>query len=159
MNSIMREMYDLFEMYQALRNQLMGILTDDELAFTPGGENLSLGELCLEIGEVEHSYIQSFKTFTQDFGYRNETPGLAGSVAQLQEWFAALDAELRDTVAALTEEDVTTKRIDRGPDFQVPPRWQLDIYKEALLIFYGKVSVYLKAMGKERPLQWQHWIA
>jgi IS605 OrfB family transposase len=31
-------------------------------------------------------------------------------------------------------------------------------YKEALLIFYGKVSMYLKAIGKILPEQWQEWI-
>jgi hypothetical protein len=34
----------------------------------------------------------------------------------------------------------------------------LEIYKEALLIFYGKTSVYLKATGKELPEQWLAWI-
>ena len=30
--------------------------------------------------------------------------------------------------------------------------------KEALLIFYGKVDIYLKMMGKPRPEQWAAWI-
>jgi hypothetical protein len=33
------------------------------------------------------------------------------------------------------------------------------IYREALLIFYGKASIYLKALGKTLPEQWQAWIA
>ena len=32
------------------------------------------------------------------------------------------------------------------------------VYNEALLIFYGQVSVYLKAMGKPIPQQWQEWV-
>ena len=48
--------------------------------------------------------------------------------------------------------------IDRGEDFKVPPRIQLEIYREALLIFYGKVMVYLKAMDKPRPDIWNAWI-
>lgn len=39
------------------------------------------------------------------------------------------------------------------------PTFQLEVYKEALLIFYGKASVYLKAMGKPRPPQWRERIA
>lgn len=38
------------------------------------------------------------------------------------------------------------------------PAIQSEIYKEALLIFYGKVDVYLKAMGKPRPEQWAIWM-
>lgn len=43
-------------------------------------------------------------------------------------------------------------------DFSPPPAVQLDIYKEALLIFYGKVTVYLRSMGKALPRRWQEWI-
>jgi hypothetical protein len=32
------------------------------------------------------------------------------------------------------------------------------VFKEALLIFYGKSRVYLKALGKEMPKQWRSWI-
>jgi hypothetical protein len=159
MNSLMRDYYPIFEMYQAMRNQLIEILNDDDLAFQPGGENDTLGALCLEIGETEKSYIQSFKTFTQDFSYRQEEPGLARSVGQLTAWFGELDQELKSTLEALSEKDLQNHVVDRGGGFELPLHIQLDVYKEALLIFYGKVSVYLKAMGKERPQQWREWIA
>jgi len=42
--------------------------------------------------------------------------------------------------------------------FSPLPKQQLDIYREALLIFYGKVSVYLKSMGRARPPEWREWI-
>ncbi len=71
MNSIMQEYYPVFQMYQALRNQLMEILNQEDLAYSPGGENPTLGTLCREIGEVEYAYIQSFETFRIDFSYRN----------------------------------------------------------------------------------------
>lgn len=80
------------------------------------------------------------------------------SVDQLMAWYNALDAELEAAVAGLSEEDVKTRQIDRG-GWSLPPTIQLEVYKEALLIFYGKASVYLKAMGKPRPQQWQEWIA
>jgi hypothetical protein len=35
---------------------------------------------------------------------------------------------------------------------------QFYCYREALLIFYAKVHVYLKAMGKSVPGEWQWWI-
>ena len=76
MNRIMREYFPTFELYPAVRNELVSLLSDADLGFTPGGGNPPLGELC----------------------------------------------------------------------------------REALLVFYGKASVYLKAMGKERPEQMRDWI-
>lgn len=158
MNSIMQGYYPVFEMYQALRNQLMELLTDNDLGYQPGGQNPTLGALCREIGEAEHAYIESFKTFKQDFSYRNEEPGLAGSVEKLSTWFGELDRELKTTISGLSEEDIQNRKIDRGGDFTLPPQIQLEVYKEALLIFYGKVDVYLKALGKTLSQQWQDWI-
>ena len=158
MNSIMNNYFPVFEMYQALRNQLMELLTDEDLSFRPDVSNPTLGALCREIGEVEYSYIQSFKTFKQDFSYRKKEPGLEVSVEKLTAWFEELDNELKATVEGLSEEAIQNRVIDRGGDFTLPPQIQLEVYKEALLIFYGKVSVYLKAMGKTLPKQWQEWI-
>lgn len=159
MNRIIQQYYPMFELYQALRGQLMASLADEQLAFTPGGDNLALGALCKEIGETQQSYIDSFRTFQCDFSFRRDEPGLEGSVARLSAWYEQLDAELKQVVEALSDEDLDQRLVDRGGDFKLPPHIQLDVYKEALLIFYGKVSVYLKAMGVERPEQWQHWIA
>jgi hypothetical protein len=64
-----------FESYQVLRDELMEILTDDDLGFRVEGTNASLGALCREIGEIEHSYVESFKTFQQDFDYRKPGSG------------------------------------------------------------------------------------
>jgi uncharacterized damage-inducible protein DinB len=158
MNNILAEYYPTFRLYQNLRSQLMDLLTDDDLRFSPGGANPPLGALCQEIGEVERAYIDSFQTFRIDFAYRNPEPGLAESVGQLSAWYNALDAELEAAIAALSEEDVKTRQIDRG-GWSLPPSIQLEVYKEALLIFYGKASVYLKALGKSRSEQWQEWIA
>jgi hypothetical protein len=159
MNSIVQEQYPVLESTQALRNQLMEILDDEDLGYSLGGENMTLGELCREMGEVEHAYIESFKTFQQDFSYRNQEPGLEGSVERLTTWFGELDGALRAALEALSEDDIQNRVIDRGGGFVLPPAFQLHVYREALLIFYGKVSVYLKAMGKARPQQWQDWIA
>jgi uncharacterized damage-inducible protein DinB len=159
MNSIVERYYPIFQEYQALRQQLMESLSDEDLGYQPGGENPTLGALCREMGEVEVAYIESFKTFQQDFSYRNEEPGLDTSVQRLAAWFQELDGELKAAIEALSEDDVQNKVIDRGGGFTLPPQIQLDVYREALLIFYGKVSVYLKAMGKPRTKQWQDWIA
>jgi hypothetical protein len=164
MNSIVRVHMPatFFSEYQALRDELMAILTDDDLDFRVGGASASLGALCREIGEIEHSYVASFRTFRQDFDYRNPDPHLERSVRALSAWYAELDRELTAAVAALSEDDIANHRIVRS-DFDISnfsplPNIQLDIYREALLIFYGKVSVYLRAMGKALPGHWQAWI-
>jgi hypothetical protein len=151
-----------FEEYQSLRAQLMATLADDDLRFDLGVETASLGALCREIGEIEHAYVESFRTFTQDFGYRNEDPRLERSVDALVAWYADLDLEMAAALATLGEHDILSRRIVRG-DFDAAffsplPRVQLDIYREALLIFYGKVSVYLRAMGRPLPGDWSDWI-
>jgi uncharacterized damage-inducible protein DinB len=158
MNRIMTEQYPMFELYRRVRDQVMDLLSDDDLSFQPGGDNLTLGHLCREIGEVEQAYIDSFKTFRQDFSYRNEEPGLEKSVVKLSAWYEELDRELRATLEGLSDDDIQDRLIDRGENFKIPPHIQLEIYKEALLIFYGKVSVYLKAMRKAPPEQFQDWI-
>ena len=158
MNSIMTEYYPVFELYQALRSQLMALLADDDLAFQPGEHIPTLGALCREMGEVQYAYIQSFRTFKMDFSYRNEESALQDSVQRLTAWFEQLDQELKSVVAGLSEEELSSRMIDRGGDFVLSPRIQLDVYKEALLIFYGKVSVYLRIMDKPLPEQWQQWI-
>jgi DinB superfamily len=158
MNSIMTDYFPTFQLYQAIRDQLMETLTDSDLGYTPGGANPPLGALCREIGEVERAYIDSFKTFALDFSYRNTTPGLENSVAQLIAWYADLDAELKATIERLSQEDISSRLIDRGGDFKLPPQIQLSVYQEALLIFYGKAIVYLRASGKTPPRQMEEWL-
>jgi hypothetical protein len=158
MNSLIENYYPTFELYQSLRMQLMDILTDEDLMFHPGGENTTLGALCRQIGETQQSYIESFVHFSQDFSYPNAQPGLAESVDRLTVWYADLDRELKSVVSALSEEDLANRTIDRGGGFEVSPLIQLEIFKEALLIFYGKSDIYLKMMGKPRPEQWAAWI-
>jgi hypothetical protein len=159
MNSIMQEQGQILEQTLALRHQMMELLTDKDLGFSPGGDCLTLGALCQEMGEVEYAYIESFKTFQQDFSYRNEEPGLETSVERLSAWFQALESDLGAALEALSEEDIQNRVIDRGGGFVLPPFIQFHIYREALLIFYGKASVYLKALDKVLPEQWQAWIA
>jgi len=151
-----------FPEYQGLRDQLMETLKDEDLRLRLGGETARLGALCREIGEIEYTYVESFRTFRQDFSYRNPDPELEHSVAALSAWFAELDRELMANVEALSEDDITNRRIIRSDFdeeyFSPLPKAQLDVYREALLIFYGKVAVYLRAMERPLPGQWGDWI-
>jgi hypothetical protein len=151
-----------FPEYQRLRDQLMDVLDDEDLVQRLGGETVSLGALCREIGEIEHAYVESFTTFQQDFTYRNPDPRLDQSVAAFKAWYADLDRNLMAAVEALSEDDIANRRIIRGDfdeDFFSPlANQQLDVYREALLLFYGKVSVYLRAINRPLPGDWQDWI-
>lgn len=158
MNSIITGYYPVFEMYQDLRNQLMDLLDDQNLNYRLPGDNPTLGALCREMGEVEHAYIESFKTYEMHWDYRNEEPGLESSVEKLSAWYAELDEELRETIEDLSEDDIENRMVDRGGGFKLAPLIQLEVYKEALLIFYGKAWTYLHALGKPLPEQWQNWI-
>ena len=154
--------YSFFPEYQSLRDQLMEILDDEDLDQRLGGETVSLGALCREIGEIEHAYVESFRTFRQDFTYRDPDPRLEHSVAALKAWYAELDRDLMAAIEDLSEDDIANRRIIRGDfdeDYFSPlAKQQLDTYREALLLFCGKVSVYLRAINRPMPQQWQDWV-
>lgn len=156
MNRYMNEKWSWIEGSHGMRTQLLDMLNDTELAFSPGGQNMTLGALCREMGETEYSYVQSLKTFQQNWSYRNTEAGMDSSVARLQAWFQALDEEMKATVAALADEDFQ-KMVKRN-GFEMPVEMQLDVYLQALLIFFGKASIYFKAMNKALPQQFQEYI-
>jgi len=156
MNRYMLEKWSWIDGTHAMRSQLLDILSDADLAFSPGGQNMTLGALCREMGEIEHSYVQSLKTFQQDWSYHNGEADLENSVARLKAWFQTLDDELKATISAFSDEDLK-RTIDRG-GYMMPVELQLDVYLQALLIFFGKATIYLKAMNKPLPQQIQEYI-
>lgn len=159
MNSQIEQFWGHFEMYKMLRPQLLETLSDADLAYSPGGDNASFGELLVELGETEMNYINSFKTFKMEGEAQNDDPGRLSSIAKLTEWYDQLHAELKATLEAISDEDAQSKMVNRGENFELPIHINLSILQEAYLIFYGKAMVYLKAMQKERPQQWSDWIA
>jgi hypothetical protein len=157
MNRFMQERWSWIEGTHSLRNQLLDAVSDGDLAYTPGGQAMPLGALFREVGEIQHAYLHSLKTFTQDFAFRHPHPEIANSTAQLKAWFQQLDADLQATLAAFSDADFK-KIINRGGGFEVPVDLQLDIYLQALLIFAGKATVYLRALNKPLPDHVQAWI-
>ena len=156
MNRYMQEKWPWIEGTHGMRSQLMDVLSDADLPFSPGGENMTLGALLREMGDIEYAYIQSLKTFKQDWSYHNTEAGLESSISRLKSWYQALDEEMKATVSNLSDEDLT-KTIDRG-GFSTPVDLQLDVYLQALLIFFGKATVFLKAMNKPLPQPIQEYI-
>ena len=156
MNRYAEEKWSWIEGTHGMRMQLLDALNDEKLLFNPGGENVTLGAVCRESGDIEHAYIQSLKTFTQDWSYHNETPGIEGSVAHLKAWYQTLDDEMKSLVAGFSDDDLT-KTIDRG-GFAVPVDMQLDIYLQAQLIFFGKASIYCKLLNIEMTPTFKEYI-
>lgn len=157
MNSLMQQHGELLRSTQELRRDLLSVLADEDLAYKLPGNNITLGALCQEMGEVEQSYIDSFKRFKQDFSYRHGDPSVASSVASLAAWYDALDQELQATLEGLSEDDLQ-KTIDRGYGFTPGVIMNFHIYREALLIFYAKAHLFVKALNKSVPGKWRWWI-
>jgi len=157
MSSFMQEKWGIYEGTHTMRDEVLASLTDADLAFNPGGTNMTFGALWREMGEVEYSYVQSLKNFTQDFSYHNDDAALAGSVERLKAWLQSLDAEMKAALEAYSDDD-WNKTIKRESGYETSIEYQMDIYLQALLIFFGKVSVYLKAMNKPLTPAMADWI-
>lgn len=157
MNSYIDSKWSWIEGTHGMRNGLIATLTDADLAYCPGGDSMTLGALCREIGDIEYAYIESLKYFKQDFSYRNTEAGIETSVTKLLAWYEKLDAELKSVVTDFSEAGLK-KEVERPGGFKAPVDIQLDIYLQALLIFFGKVTVYLKIMQKPMDKTIQEYI-
>lgn len=154
MNSLITSEFPLTEA-QIQRYDLMQVLTDDDLAYKLPGDNVTLGELCLEMCEIEYCYVQSFKTLKMDWSYHRDDPNLAYSVDRLTAWFLELDAAFEAVIRPLSEEELHSTTIDRGNGFTPSLFVQFEIYREALMMFYAKASIYLKALQKTVNEAWR----
>lgn len=156
MNRMINEKWVWIEAAHGMRLELLAILSDADLAFTPGGQNTTFGALYRELGETEHAYTQSLKTLKHQWSYQQtETSGMSSTV-QLKAWFHRLDNEMQEAMTAFSDEDVN-RSIDRGGG-AVSVEFQLDVYLQAVLIFLGKASIYLKAMNKPLSPSFQEYI-
>lgn len=159
MNRLMQEHWPIVEGTHGMRSKALDALTDADLDFSPGGKNMKLGELIRELGEIEYSYLQSFKTLKQDWAYRNTEPGLEKSVSKLKAWLESMDADMKATLDAFTDADLDAKTIDRGSAGFTPAiKLQVEVYLQALLIFFGKLTIFLRSMDKPLTKELQDWI-
>jgi hypothetical protein len=156
MNRYFRNKWSWIEGTHAMRLQLLDLFQDEQLAFNPGGQNVTLGALCRESGDVEYAYIQSLKTFSQDWSYHNDEPGIESSVAHLKAWYQKLDDEMKAIVEGFSDDDLQ-KPVNRD-GFAAPVEMQLDIYLQALLIFLGKASIYCRALNIETSKDFKDYI-
>lgn len=140
-----------------MRDAALSRLDDADLEFSPGGDNLTFGEFLKEFGDIQYSYLQSLKTLSHDWSYRNDEAGLSSSISGLRAWFKQLDAEMKEILKSLTQDDLQ-KQIDRGHGVIRTMEEQLDIYIQALMILFGKLVIYFKAMSKPLPESIEQYI-
>jgi hypothetical protein len=153
MNSLISDEFPLRET-QSLRYELLDLLTDDDLKFRLPSDTLSVGELCEEQGNIQHIYIQSFVSLATDWSVRRTWTESTPTVADLRRWWTELDEEFERVIGVYSDEELNTRTIDRG--HWTPTAFvQFQIYREAVLIFLAKASIYLKAMQKPLSPQWR----
>lgn len=157
MNSIERDQFALLDQTLAIRDQMLDSLTDADLAKSFGGTTMTLGALLREFGEHEHIYAQGFRTFKHDWSYKTDDVSMETSVEKLRTWFKALDEQLKASLAALPEEAILGQTIDRG-GFNPPVMVNFHVFREAVLIFGGKASIYLRSLNKPFADQVRDWI-
>ena len=108
-----------FSDYQALRDELMAILTDDDLGFRVGG-----AECDVSARSVARSARSNTPTSSRS-GRFGRTSTIATRIRASRRasrpwssWYAELDRDLTDAIAALSEDDIANRRIVRN-DFDV----------------------------------------
>ncbi|THF67622.1 DinB family protein [Deinococcus sp. Arct2-2] len=150
MNRLTQQRAHLIDLTHTLRDTAFGEITDADLDFSPGGSALTLRHLLLEQAEIQAAYAESFRTLKLKFDVT--APAEVQTTAQIQAWFAQLDTELFDALEALSNEDLSRPHDPRG---QMSPRYTVEIsfhtYRESVLIFAAKASVYLRALEREVP--------
>ena len=144
--------------HHSMRDHLLTLVSDADLAYRLPGTNPTLGELLIEMGDLQGVYTHSFATFTLDWSHRQLPSPEPMTVAALREWFAAQDVAMDQALSRFSEEELLVDRIDRGHGFVASPFVQHQVYREAVYIYYGKLSVYLRALEIDAGEEWAAWI-
>ena len=65
---------------------------------------------------------------------------------------------MKAALSRFTDQELHIDRIGRGGGFMASPFVQHEIYREAVYIFYGKLSVYLRALERDAGEDWARWV-
>ncbi len=144
--------------HHSMRDHLLTLVSDADLAYELPGSNPSLGGVLVELGEIQGVYTHSFEAFTLDWSHRELPPPDPVTVGGLQAWFTAQDEAMNRVLSRFSDEELRVDRIDRGNGFIASPFVQHEIYREAVYIAYGKLSVYLKALERDAGEEWAAWV-
>ncbi len=155
MNQIETEFFGLLDMTHGIRDSAVGLIGGADLAFRIEGCK-SLGEVLQDMGDIETMYTRSFQTMKMDFTAQAPGRDDISSGEAAVAWLHGLDGELKAALAALNDKDLA-KTIDRG-GWHMPALVQFHTYREAMLIQFGKLDCYLRALGKDLPEEWVAWV-
>lgn len=144
--------------HHSMRDHLLTVVSDADLAYKLPGQNPSLGGVLVELGNIQGVYTHSFETFVLDWTHRQLPPPSPVTLAGLRAWFEAQDDAMETALSRLSEDELRVERIDRGHGFIASPFTQHEIYREAVYIFYGRLSVYLKALERDAGEEWAAWV-
>lgn len=100
--------------HHSMRDHLLIVVSDAELAHILPGRNPTLGEQLVELGDTQGVYAHSLATFSLDWGHRQRPPPAPITVASLPAWFAAHDDAMNRAMSRFAEEELHVDRIDRG---------------------------------------------
>lgn len=143
------------EAFHDMRRQVISGLTDADLAFTLPG-NPTLGEVLADLAGIEGNYADSFTSLKQDWAtYQRPQP-----LSTTADYLAAFDGtfgKLRSALSGYSFEQGKTVTVNRG-GWEPTLVQQFDTYAQAVLIVFGKLDVYLKALGKPLPERWGEWV-
>lgn len=144
--------------HHSMRDHLLTVVSDADLAYKLPGQNPSLGGVLVELGNIQGVYTHSFETFVLDWTHRQLPPPSPVTLAGLRAWFEAQDDAMETALSRFSEDELRVERIDRGHGFIASPFTQHEIYREAVYIFYGRLSVYLKALERDAGEEWAAWV-
>ncbi|WP_275003307.1 hypothetical protein [Promicromonospora iranensis] len=134
------------------------MVSDDDLTYKLPGANATLGQLLIDLGDIQGVYTHSFETLELDWAHRQLPPPSPVTVANLRVWFDMQDAAMKAALDAFTVDELQVDRINRGEGFIASPFVQHKIYREAVYIFYGRLSVYLRALERDAGPSWMAWV-
>lgn len=155
----MNNLYDEeIEGHHSMRDHLLTVLTNTDLGYTLPGTNPTLGGVLIELGTIQGVYSHSLETFTMDWEHMRLPPPQAVTATSLRQWFADQDRVMKSALDRFTDEELREDRIDRGGGFIASPFVQHEIYREAVYIVYGRLSVYLRALERDAGPDWAAWV-
>ncbi|WP_114559370.1 DinB family protein [Desertihabitans aurantiacus] len=144
--------------HHSMRDHVLTLVSDDDLTEQMPGSNPTLGELLVEMGDLQGVYTHSFATLTLDWSHRQLPAPAPLTVETLRAWFRAHDEAMKAALDRFTDDELHVGSIDRGGGFIASPFVQHQVYREAVYIFYGKLSVYLRALWLDAGPDWAAWI-